>query len=137
MDSNYLYNNVFVKQSEVHGKGLFTSVSIKKDQRILLIEGEQINAEECIRRENEENNVYIFWKDDNTYIDSSSTEKIKYINHSCSCNCYIDEDEAGNLILIASRDIDAGEELTIDYGYDEIYVECSCKSCDNKFESAA
>ncbi len=134
---NYLYENIIVKESDVHGKGIFTKIPIKKDQRILLIEGEEISADECIRRENEENNVYIFWKDDYTYIDASSTEKIKYINHSCDSNCYIDEDENGSLILVASRNIEAGEELTIDYGYEEIYTECSCKSCDNKLESAA
>lgn len=137
MSSKYLIDNIFVKDSNVHGKGIFTNVPIEKSQRILIIEGEEINAAECIRRENEENNVYIFWKDDNTYIDASLTEKIKYINHSCESNCYIDEDESGNLILIAARKIEAGEELTIDYGYDEIYEECSCGSCENKLESAA
>ncbi|MEJ5262479.1 MAG: SET domain-containing protein-lysine N-methyltransferase [Ignavibacterium sp.] len=137
MSSNYLYENIIVKDSSLHGKGIFTQIPINKNQTILVIEGEEIDAAECIRRENEENNVYIFWKDDNTYIDASSTEKIKYVNHSCEANCYIDEDESGNLILVASRDIEHGEELTIDYGYDEIYEECSCSSCDNKLESAA
>lgn len=137
MSENYLNEYLFVKDSNVHGKGIFTKVRIIKNQPIVIIQGEEINAAECIRRENEENNVYIFWKDDDTYLDASQTEKIKYINHSCECNCYIDEDETGNLILVAARDIDAGEELTIDYGYDEIYAECSCASCENKLESAA
>ncbi|MGQ9798292.1 MAG: SET domain-containing protein [Ignavibacterium sp.] len=137
MSADYIYDKIIVKDSNVHGKGIFTQVPINKDQRILLIEGEVINAAECIRRENEENNVYIFWKDDNTYIDASSTEKIKYINHSCNPNCYIDEDENGSLILVALRDIQPNEELTIDYGYDEIYEECSCSTCENKLESAA
>lgn len=137
MSVNYMYEKIIVKDSNVHGKGIFTQVPISRDQRILLIEGEVINAAECIRRENEENNVYIFWKDDNTYIDTTSTEKIKYINHSCNANCYIDDDENGSLILVASRDIQPNEELTIDYGYDEIYEKCSCSSCDNKLESAA
>lgn len=137
MSTNYIYDKIIVKDSNVHGKGIFTQVPINKDQRILVIEGEMIDAAECIRRENEENNVYIFWKDDNTYIDTSSSEKIKYINHSCNANCYIDEDENALLILVASRDIQPNEELTIDYGYDEIYEECSCSSCENKLESAA
>jgi hypothetical protein len=37
-------------------------------------------------------------------------------------------------MLFASEDIQAGEELTIDYGYDEIYSYCSCNDCDNKTE---
>jgi SET domain-containing protein len=137
MSSDFIYDQIVVKDSPVHGKGIFTQIPIRKDQLILEIRGEEIDAEECIRRENEENNVYVFWKDDNTYIDTSSTEKIKFINHSCDANCYIDEDDNGSLILIAARDIAAGEELTIDYGYDEIYEECTCSSCDNKLDSAA
>jgi SET domain-containing protein len=96
------------------------------------IVGEEIDENECIRRENEENNVYIFYKDDNTYIDAKNSEKIKYINHSCDYNCYVDEDENGDLILVSARDIKNGEELTIDYGYDEIYENCNCNECDEK-----
>lgn len=132
-----LYDFIIVKESSLHGKGIFTKLPLNKGEIILTIEGEQIDAKECMRREEKENNVYIFWKDDNTFIDASKTDKIKYINHSCDYNCYIDEDESGNLVLIASRDISEGEELTIDYGYEEIYEECSCNSCDNKLESAA
>ena len=33
------------------------------------------------------------------------------------------------MLLCANRDIQPGEELTIDYGYDEIYEQCSCVVC--------
>lgn len=135
--NRYLYDYTIVKDSDVHGKGLFTTHTIKQEQIIMIIDGEIIDADECVRREEEENNVYIFWKDDNTYIDTFMTEKIRYINHSCNSNCYIDEDDYSNLILVAARDIAAGEELTIDYGYEEIYDECCCINCENKLESAA
>ncbi|MCS7052890.1 MAG: SET domain-containing protein [Ignavibacterium sp.] len=123
---------IVVKESTLHGKGIFTSVPINKGTIIMKIIGEIIDEEECIRRENEENNVYIFYKDDNVYIDAKNSEKIKYLNHSCDCNCYVDEDENGDLILVALRDIQKDEELTIDYGYEEIYNDCSCNECDNK-----
>lgn len=123
---------IIVKDSDLHGKGIFTEVDISKDTVIMKILGEEIDESECIRRENEENNVYIFYKDDNTYIDTINSDKIKFINHNCDCNCYIDEDKDGTLILVAIRDIKAGEELTIDYGYDDIYDACSCNDCDNK-----
>lgn len=123
---------IVVKESTLHGKGIFTSVPIRKGTIIMKIIGEIIDEEECIRRENEENNVYIFYKDDNVYIDAKNSEKIKFLNHSCDCNCYVDEDENGDLILVALRDIQKDEELTIDYGYEEIYNDCSCNECDNK-----
>lgn len=127
-----LNNSIIVKESNLHGKGIFTEIDIPKDSIIMKIIGEEIDENECIRRENEEDNVYIFYKDDNKYIDTKNSDKIKFINHNCDYNCHIDENADGDLILVASRDIFAGEELTIDYGYDEIYTNCSCIECDNK-----
>ena len=122
-------NNVFVKESEIHGNGLFTSTDISKNEIIMVIKGEVISADECVRRENEEDNVYIFWVDDNCYIDTAMTDKIKYINHNCDFNCDIIDRDEKSLYLVAYRDINKGEELTIDYGYDEIYEYCNCDKC--------
>jgi SET domain-containing protein len=119
-----------IKESSVHGKGLFAKENLNDGQKIIEIQGDVINADECVRRENE-GNVYIFWQDDDIYIDTNKSEKIKYINHSCNYNCDVIEDSE-KLILVATKNISAGEELTIDYGYDEIYEYCSCMSCDNK-----
>ena len=76
---------VEVRESEIHGKGIFATVDIPAQAHILVIEGEVISERECIRRENEEENVYIFWNELN-YIDVANTEKIKYINHNCDSN---------------------------------------------------
>jgi uncharacterized protein len=84
-----------------------------------------------VKRENE-GNVYIFWKEDDVYIDVSNQANIKFINHSCEYNCDVEEDDNGNLILFAAKNIKNGEELTIDYGYEEIYESCSCNLCTNK-----
>lgn len=120
---------LYVENSNIHGTGLFTSVNIPEGSKIILIEGEVIDGFECERREEEDNNVYIFWKDDDCYIDTSMTDKIKYINHDCDFNCDIEENDEESLVLIAFRDIKAGEELTIDYGYEEIYEYCNCEIC--------
>jgi SET domain-containing protein len=119
-----------VNHSPIEGKGLFTNTHIPQGTFFFHISGEVISEEECIRRENEENNVYIFWNEDH-YIDTSSTEKIKYINHNCASNCEISDISDTRLYLRAVRDILPGEELTIDYGYDEIYDICSCDDCQN------
>ncbi len=122
-------NYIFVQESEIHGNGLFTSIDIDEGETIMVIKGEVISAKECIRRENEENNVYIFWVNDNCYIDTFKAEKIKYINHNCNFNCDVTDKDKSSLNLIAYRDIKKGEELTIDYGYDEIYEYCNCDKC--------
>jgi len=126
-------DNLAVKDSSVHGMGLFSTIEHKEGQTITIIRGELIDADECVRRE-DEGNVYIFYKEEDEYIDASNHSQLRYLNHSCNYNCDIDEDENGNLILFAVADIQSGEELTIDYGYDEIYEYCSCVDCENKSE---
>ncbi len=124
----FLEAHLFPKDSGIHGKGVFTDTTIPKDTIIFRIKGEVIDETECIRREEEENNVYIFWNGE-SYIDTVKTQVIKYINHDCESNCYIEDGDHESLLLCASRDIDINEELTIDYGYDEIYDMCSCIVC--------
>ncbi len=126
---NDFENNVFVENSPIHGYGIFAEIAIPENSKIMVIKGEAIDANECERREDEENNVYIFWNGDDCYIDTAKTEKIKYINHDCDCNCEVLDGDSECLILAAYRDIRPGEELTIDYGYEEIYETCTCKAC--------
>ncbi len=124
---NLLESYVFVKESLIHGTGLFTSIDITAGTPVMLIRGDVISEEECIRRE-DEGNVYIFWNETN-YIDTIDTDKIKFINHNCDYNCEVVDGNDEYLILTASRDISSGEELTIDYGYEEIYDYCKCNLC--------
>ena len=119
---------IIVKSSPIQGKGIFTSATIPGEELIMVIQGEVITGKECERREEEENNVYIFWNG-RYYIDTADTDKIKYINHSCEPNCEVIDRDKESLNLITNREIKAGEELTIDYGYEEIYEMCKCNIC--------
>ncbi len=125
---NFLDENIVVKKSDIEGLGIFTTVEIPKGMPIMVISGEVISEDECVRRENEEDNVYIFWNGDN-YIDTKNTEKIKYINHNCDFNCDVLDHDSESLLLVAYKNIKAGEELTIDYGYEDIYENCRCSTC--------
>ena len=49
--NNDLEQFVFVKNSSLHGKGIFTSVDIPKDKITMPIIGEVISGDECERRE--------------------------------------------------------------------------------------
>ncbi len=132
MDKEIDYEKfIHVRNSIIEGRGIFVSVDVPKDSLIMKIEGEVIDGNECEYREEKDNNVYIFWNGDN-FIDTSNSPKIKYINHDCTPNCIVDDRDEFSLNLIAACDIKAGEELTIDYGYDEIYDICSCNECINK-----
>lgn len=120
--------HIFVKDSPIHGKGIFSSVNIPEDSLVMVIRGEVIDGFECERREEEENNVYIFWNGD-YYIDTFKTDKIKYINHDCEPNCLVLDRDNESLNLVSLRAIEPGEEITMDYGYEEIYENCSCRTC--------
>jgi len=123
--------SVIVKNSKIHGKGIFAGSVIPEDELVMVIRGEVISGKECERREEEDNNVYIFWNG-RYYIDTVNTDKIKYINHDCNPNCYVDDRDKESLNLISLREIIKGEEITMDYGYEEIYENCSCHTCTAK-----
>ncbi|MBI2419418.1 MAG: SET domain-containing protein [Ignavibacteriales bacterium] len=128
---NNLEQFLEAQQSAIEGMGLFTTVDIPEGAVFFEITGEIISEDECILREENDNNVYIFWNGD-TYIDTVMTDKIKYINHNCDCCCEVVDNEDDRLYLKAIRGIKAGEELTIDYGYDEIYDMCNCPVCSDE-----
>ncbi len=121
-------SSVEVQYSPIHGLGIFATTEIPKDQLITIIEGEVISGDECERREEVEKNVYIFWNGEN-YIDVSATTKIKNINHDCNPNSYVDGRDERSLNLISCKTILQGEEITMDYGYDDIYEVCNCDTC--------
>jgi SET domain-containing protein len=119
---------VKVKNSPIEGKGIFASKNIPMDELVMIIRGETITGKECERREEEDNNVYIFYNG-RYYIDTINTKKIKYINHSCEPNCDVLGRDKDTLNLVSLNEIKKGEEITIDYGYDEIYEMCRCNKC--------
>ncbi len=115
---------IVVQPSPIQGLGIFTQKACQPNEIIMVITGEVLDSEECLRRENEENNVYIFYLDEHRYLDTSQSGKIRYINHHCEPNCYVIERDSDSLYLVAARQIAAGEEITIDYGFEEIYALC-------------
>lgn len=116
------------RRSRIHGKGLFATRNLPKTEVLIVIRGELIDTEESIRRERQQGNVYIFWHGE-LYIDAAHTAKIKFINHACDPNCEVVENDRESLCLVSLSEIRFGEEITMDYGYDEIYKSCNCPSC--------
>ncbi len=118
-----------VKKSTIHGKGVFCTQSLKKGELIFISRG--------IRTLNKSTSIQDAWLTHRHSI--SIDEKIihipipgdtlRYINHSCTSNCYVDH---GNKFY-ALRDIRPGEEITIDYSFVDADIfwrmhNCKCRT---------
>ena len=121
-----------MKKSRIHGEGIFSNGFIPKGELVMEIRGEVIDGDECMRREDEEDNVYIFWNGDDCFIDTNHSGKIRFINHDCDPNCEVMDGDEEHLKLVAIKDILPNDEIVIDYDYEEIYEDCSCRTCLNK-----
>ncbi len=126
-----------VRGSDIHGRGVYATQDIGKEERIIEYIGEYIDKEESEKRAHAQHAksvdsgdaaVYIFTLSKKWDIDGNVPwNTARLINHSCDPNC-----EAwiiGRRIYIYSlRDIRAGEELTFDYGFDvDCYEDHPCR----------
>jgi SET domain-containing protein len=124
---------VCVGKSRIDGQGLFAAIDIKKGTRIIRYIGEKIPKAESDRRL-VQGNVYIFDLNDRYSIDGKTLKNTaRYINHSCDPNCEV-EMINHTIWIVALRDIQEGEELSYNYGYDAEHYEnnpcnCGAKSC--------
>ena len=118
---------VFVKDSGIHGRGVFAKRKIPSNTRIMEYFGERISKDESNRRgleqmekavrDNSVGAVYIFDLNKKWDIDGNVPENVaRYANHSCDENC-----EAFNIddriFYYTCKPIRKGEEILIDYGY--------------------
>lgn len=126
-----------VRGSEIHGRGVYATAFIPKEQRIIEYVGERIDKKESERRGVSQHSkslktgdaaVYIFTLSKNHDIDGNVPwNTARLINHSCAPNCeaWI---EGRRIYIHAMRDINAGEELTFDYGFDvDCYEDHPCR----------
>ena len=117
---------VLFKCSPIHGTGGFAKTAIRKGTRILEYLGEKITKSESLSR-CEQNNAYIFTLNDQQDLDGNVPwNPARFINHSCAPNCEAEKDD-DRIWVIAIRDIQAGEEITFNYGYDLVdYKDSPC-----------
>lgn len=108
-----------VRESPIHGRGVFATRPIARGTRIIEYTGERVSWEEADRREElkaaDDTHTMLFTVDKKTVIDATRRgSDARFINHACLGNCrsYID----GKRVYIESRrTIQPGEELSYDY----------------------
>jgi SET domain-containing protein len=131
MRLSYLSPKTEVRESKIHGHGLFAMADIAKGE-IVAIKGGHIVDRETLRREitPKLGPVEIQIGDDLFIAPVTGDERelsMLYSNHSCDANLGM----RGEITFLALRDIRAGEELTHDWcttDDDDYSVECKCGS---------
>ena len=109
-----------VRNSKIHGRGVFASRDIDKGTRIIEYKGERISWKQALRRPDTDPDnpfhTFFFSLDDGSVIDAGvHGNAARWINHSCAPNCKTEEDDDGRVHIYARKPIEAGDELTYDY----------------------
>jgi uncharacterized protein len=119
------------RHSRIQGWGVFALEPIPKSKRIVTYAGEKITNQESLEREIrylKKGHIWCF-KLNRLYVRDAAVggNIARYINHSCTPNCYTRV--IGQTIwIIAARTIRKGEELTYDYCTDGVgSIQCRCR----------
>ena len=130
-----------VRNSRIHGRGVFAARRIRKGTRIIEYVGERLSHEAADKRYEDhdpnDNHTFLFIVDKKTVIDAGvGGNAARFINHSCDGNCE-SVIEKGRVWIEATRTIQPGQELGYDYeigrepddpeNVDEVFA-CRCGS---------
>jgi uncharacterized protein len=126
---SYLSPKTEVRESKIHGRGLFATADIAKDE-IVVVKGGHIVDRKTLREQiTPRLGPVEIQIDDDLFIAPVTEEErelsMLYLNHSCDPNLGV----RGEITFAAMRDIRAAEELTHDWAMtddDDYSVECNC-----------
>jgi uncharacterized protein len=129
MQLSYRSPKTEVRESKIHGRGLFATADIAKDE-IVAVKGGHIVDRKTLREEiTPRLGPVEIQIDEDLFIAPVSDEEregsMLYSNHSCNPNLGM----RGEITFVAIHDIYAGEELTHDWAMtddDDYSVECKC-----------
>lgn len=111
-----------VRQSPLHGNGIFAARDIPAGTRILEYTGARITPEQADERHpanpDDPFHTFYFALSGGKVIDGGQNgNDARWVNHSCAPNCETEENATGTRVYVmALRDIAQGDELFYDYG---------------------
>ncbi len=110
---------VEVRNSPIHGRGVYAKHRIVKGGRIIEYLGDRVSHAEADRRyelkADDDGHTFLFIVDNRTVIDAGvGGNAARYINHGCDPNCET-VTENRRIFIEAIRTIKPGEELCYDY----------------------
>lgn len=127
---SYISDKAVAKESSIHGKGLFAVEHIAKGEIVCVKGGYIINRRTLNSMPGWYRAAEIAVADDLFIGPLSESERegsMIFSNHSCEPNIGVQ----GQIVFVAMRDIEAGEELTHDWATtddDDYEMDCNCGS---------
>ena len=109
-----------VRNSDIHGRGVFAAGKIRKGTVIVEYKGQRVTWDDAMAQPDSDPedsaHTFLFQLDDGRVIDARVRgNAARWINHSCDPNCRTFEDDKGRVFIEAKRKIRPGEELSYDY----------------------
>lgn len=113
---SYQKFEVEVRASPIDGQGVFAAEAIPARRKIGEIRGEAMSVEQARIRATRHERIMIVELSARRAIDfSKSSDPMRFTNHSCRPNARLSIDN-GRVEFYALHAIEAGAELTVDYG---------------------
>ena len=125
---NYQKFAVDVARSRIDGHGVYAAEAIPRRLKIGEIRGQSVSVAEARIRATRSERIMIVEVSSRKAIDfSRSADPMRYTNHSCQPNARLCIRQ-GRVEFYARRAIEAGEEITVDYGetHHEGRLACRC-----------
>jgi len=126
----YRSPKIEVRDDTLSGRGIVALQAIAKDEIVAIKSGHIVNRGD-LRRINAEVGDFALQIHDNFYLSPTTVDEVDdmtvFINHSCDPNVGF----RGQVVYVAMRAIEAGEELCHDYSMersDDYSLECRCGS---------
>ena len=120
-------SELIIRSSSIHAAGCYTMRRIRKGSPVVEYDGPRFTKDEADERYKDRFITYLFSTGNRgEVIDGFGIAM--FINHSCDPNCET-ENIKGQIWVVATRDIAAGEELTYEYNLhdsDEDSADCYC-----------
>lgn len=130
---------LMIRSSAIHAAGCYTTTPIASGQRVAQYSGHPMTKRQADKMYQDSVLTYLFGLGDGKIVIDGHSMAM-FINHSCAANCETRE-LRGKVWIIATRDIEAGEEITYDYclydgGDDEAFCNCGAATCRGTMYSA-
>lgn len=126
--ASYRSPKTAVKNSGIVGRGLFASEAIRRGEIVCVKGGHLLDHATLERHSSVVNDAELQVADD-LYLAPLTADEFEgvmmFLNHSCEPNVGIQ----GQIVFVAMRDVEAGEELTLDYAtidHDAGPMACRC-----------